>query len=262
MAEEFDFVNWIIPGINTSEKGGAGSGNFGHAGRPGKVGGSAGGKAEGGSAGRKAHAGMAAATAAPHHGGSYEHMGSNAPDPAHHIHATAIKHPDGFTYQPVLNNTPKKGMAVSIYPEREEILNKGDLTVKKIRDFMKKNADLLIDPRNHVGGWLKKDTKQFFLDISVVKASRSQAAKLCRQYHQFSFFDLGKGEEVPVKGAREESKEKQGSNSKENWIRFELPNSPSDEELQQAIDNLMANLDENEGEGDSSSQSDSEGKKS
>jgi len=252
--------SWKKKEINEiTEKGGQGSGNFGHTGRPGKVGGSAGKGGAGASAGENSAVSTQHAQHA--HGGSYGHMGGNAPDPARHIHHTLIHHPEGFTYQPVLNSSPKKGMVVSIFPGREENFTPPPpITVDEIRSYIKKNADLLIDPRNNVGGWKNTKTGETSLDISIVVSSRSKAAELCRQYKQFAFWDLAAGEEVRVEGAREEAKERTKGKGK-NWVRFQLPADPSDADLEEFVKFLNGGT-EDKGKTETGSKNDREGNKS
>lgn len=224
------FIEWVSPSLLPGEsvKGGAGSGNYGHQGRPGKVGGSA------------SHSGGPQA-------GVANALVDDAPKPRMRpIHARreaailmrqrAIED-RGFTYQPLLKTSPTRGMAISIYPDREAIFNPLDLSAESLQSYIDENLDLLADPLNHIGGWYNPDDGKIYIDISRVVQSRREATRLCREYQQYAFYDLGTGEQVNVEGARKEPATTKGKGQGP-IIRFELPNNPTPEELAEAVSKL------------------------
>lgn len=139
----------------------------------------------------------------------------------------------GFTYQPILKRSPTSGMALSLHPERELIINVDDLDVDTITNYIERNKDLLSDLTNNVGGWFDIESRKIFLDVSTVVNTREEAYKLAKQYKQEAFFDLGAMEEVRV-GAHEPIVKAR----KPRYVLFEMPPNPTQAEIQTLVDEI------------------------
>lgn len=110
-----------------------------------------------------------------------------------------IRQPDGgFTYQPLTGAEPKTGYALSIFPDRSFATDAKDLSLDDLDGYLDKNADLLADPNNYVGGWHDPATGKVFLDVSRVVTDEYEAATLARRHDQIAYFDLGRGASVTV----------------------------------------------------------------
>jgi len=125
----------------------------------------------------------------------------------------------GFTYNPIDHTFPTEGLAVSTYPDQEEILQWSDNpnTAKddnsnlriKIRSFVKKNfEEFKKNKRAHFGGWHDKETGQIYLDMSTIVKSQKEAEKLSRQHNQEAYFNLGTFETIRVGHRNDGSKPK------------------------------------------------------
>lgn len=176
-----EFLNWVT-NVKTGEKGGPGSGNFGHAGRPGKIGGS---------------------TAS----GDTESVVSN--EAADDMVERLIGGEGGFTYH-VIQKKYKvvgkdKGYAVSPYPNKKPIPVPKTPQERKvlrsaIKAFVRKNMDSLSKSEYYLGGWNDTDDGTgIYLDISIISDTPEQAEAIGRKYKQISYFDIEKGEEVKIK---------------------------------------------------------------
>lgn len=145
--------------------GGAGSGNYGHSGRPGEIGGS------GPSAGL----------------------------------LDAIKKADGgFTYNAVTGEQPKTGYALSLHKDREQVLDAKQVSLVTLAQYAQDNRSLLGQPNNFLGAWHNPVDDKIYIDVSTVVKSATEAERLAREAHQLAYFDLehGKSIEVPhVKAA-------------------------------------------------------------
>ena len=140
----------------------------------------------------------------------------------------------GFTYQPFLKRSPKTGFALSIYPEREAVLDK--VQPKGIRGFIDDNKDMWSNPRNYVGGWYNTEDKKVYLDVSMVVDDPKEAEDMCKKHNQYAYFDLGKKEEVRVQGQAEITK----MDGARKLVRFQLPSDVTDEELEEFCKKLEA----------------------
>lgn len=159
--------------IFTFLKGGTGSGNFGHAGRPGEVGGSS-----------------------PGGGGISGTVARNLSDLTAQIHSTG---PDGgFTFHAITKDQPRSGFAVSLYKDRERKLDAKDCTVNEIADYVVRNWDLLSKENNYIGGWVNPEDNKVYLDVSTVVRSADEAFRLGKAHKQIAYFDLAKGESVTI----------------------------------------------------------------
>lgn len=137
--------------------GGVGSGNFGHEGRPGEIGGST------------ATSGI----------------------------LDAIQKADGgFTYNPLTGHSPTSGYALSLHKDRERVLN--EMSLVHLAQYAKDNNDLLSAADNYLGGWHNPEDGKFYLDVSTVVKNPSDAERLGREHHQLAYFDLSKGQSVPI----------------------------------------------------------------
>lgn len=110
-----------------------------------------------------------------------------------------IKQPDGgFTYQPLSQEEPTEGYAISIHPDRSFAADASDLEYEDIESYILKNADLLSQESNYLGAWHDPASGKVFLDVSRVTNDPSEAHELALQYDQIAYFDLGKGASVTV----------------------------------------------------------------
>lgn len=152
--------------------GGQGSGNFGHAGRPGKQGGSAPGSGRGKSGKGK-----------PRSIGSYSSLLSD------------LKEKGGFSYQPVLEiHAPPIGFIVSPYAERSKIIPEGEATDDDLYQYYLDNIDLLSQEDKYFGGWLSEG--QIFLDVSIPVTSLEEANAIAVEHQQRAFWDLVNNVEI------------------------------------------------------------------
>jgi hypothetical protein len=72
---------------------------------------------------------------------------------------------------------------VSKWPDRGEIYQGAKPTDAQIQQFVEKNADLLSDKRNFVGGW-QADNGDFHMDISTTENSLAEATAAGKAYDQ------------------------------------------------------------------------------
>jgi hypothetical protein len=100
----------------------------------------------------------------------------------------------GFTYQAVSNNAPHDGFMVSPYQDREYSVPADQVTPRNLREYLKRNADLLTKPDHYIGGWVDGGTA--YIDVSVRTPDRESAARLAKEHKQLAFFDLAGGETV------------------------------------------------------------------
>jgi hypothetical protein len=105
------------------------------------------------------------------------------------LKAMAIK--GGFTFDPKRGRMRSNGVAVAVSPEFEftfSLEEFGKSGVKIIKDYVKKHASALAEPKAHLGAWVENE--KVFLDVSVVKKGLSEAADLGRLNDQLAIFDL------------------------------------------------------------------------
>lgn len=139
--------------------GGEGSGNYGHSGRPGEIGGS------GPSAGL----------------------------------LDAIKKADGgFTYNAVTGEQPHSGYALSLHKDRELVLDAKQVSLVTLARYAQDNRSLLGEPNNFLGAWHNPVDDKIYIDVSTVVKSAAEAERLARDAHQLAYFDLEKGQSVEV----------------------------------------------------------------
>ena len=91
----------------------------------------------------------------------------------------------------------KPFFAVSVYPDRGEVVEGKDITPQQIAEFVRKNQDLLKDPENSLGTWFNADDGKTYLDISKTVSDRQYALKLAEQHDQKAIWDLKNKVEIP-----------------------------------------------------------------
>lgn len=155
-------------------KGGLGSGNFGHAGRPGKVGGST-------------------------------SVSSVIDRDSDTLLAAIRDNPDGFSYRP-RKGSPKTGYMVAI-EGHELILSPENVTKKEIKKYVAKSYDIMkSNKRLHYGGWFDSETGKYVIDLSENWQSLKVAWNLAKNrkatdgLEQKAIFDLNTFEDVYVRG--------------------------------------------------------------
>lgn len=99
---------------------------------------------------------------------------------------------EGFTYSPFNREHRKTGYAVSIYPERSDVIDAKDLTQERVEKFVENNKDLLTRAENSVGGWYDPESKKVYLDVSFTTPSRELAEFAGKEYNQKAIGDLAK----------------------------------------------------------------------
>jgi hypothetical protein len=196
-----NFYSWIAPGLldDVSQKGGPGSGNHGHSGRPGKIGGSSG-KSDG-----------LTSSSVDESPKGVRLSGENA----HKILTDTIAN-GGCTFHPSKGVYPTKGSPVGAYPKRCQIIPAKDICEKDIYDYIDKNMDVFTtDSGAHLGTWKNEKDGNIYLDISHV-LSRKEACKVAKQNGELAIFDFELGE-IPaseydkyLSEPDEEQKEKKG----------------------------------------------------
>lgn len=181
-----DFLGWVAPlpqaakevvsNLDITEKGGKGSGNFGHGGRPGHVGGSMPGGAHSSS-----NVDAATADLAKNAAGIIERMREG-----------------GFSYRPIrgFHEIGSWGYAVSL-PGYEAVFKGKEISAKNIIDHWMKIRDaVMANPKLHLGGWYDIKNDVFCLDASEVIRSKKEAIRLGIDRKQAAIFDFKKGEEI------------------------------------------------------------------
>jgi hypothetical protein len=163
-------------------KGGHGSGNFGHSGRTGMIGGS------GPGGGRS----LQMLNAAKSGGFTFDYYG----------------------VKPVVT-----GFSVGEYPERSGVFDVKTVKKADIDSWLHKNHDLLTGPNVKVGGWLEDETNKVWLDVvhiypqdakgrnDAIHAGRAANQKciadldaIARGDFEHAFIDCGGSGEAPKKG--------------------------------------------------------------
>lgn len=166
-------------------KGGAGSGNFGHAGRPGEIGGSS-----------------------PQNAG----YGGAAPrDPAYQQKLPALRQQwdshdrslfqkvvrnFGFSYHPLDGSSPTAGFALSPYRDRERVIPVGRLSPDSLEQYLLDNADIWNQPGHYFGAWFNPEDDKVYLDVSVVVDTPAAAESLAVQHKQEAYYDISTGSVV------------------------------------------------------------------
>lgn len=110
-----------------------------------------------------------------------------------------VSKPDGgFTYQPLTDDEPDKGFALSIHPERSFAMDADKVTYKALEEYVLKNFDLLTNKDNFMGAWHDPASGKVFLDVSRVTDDEEEAHNLALEYDQIAYFDLARMSSVTV----------------------------------------------------------------
>lgn len=110
-----------------------------------------------------------------------------------------LSQPDGgFTYSAKTNSEPKEGYALSPYPEHSFAKKASEMSSEDVMDYILSKADLLKDPKHHVGAWHDPATGTAYMDISVVVKTPKEAHALCKKHDQIAYFDIKKMQSVTV----------------------------------------------------------------
>jgi hypothetical protein len=162
-----EHLMWTDAGEQTTEiKGGPGSGNFGHEGREGQVGGSA---PSGGA--------QVAASATRKEGGASVSLKGKSPK-------------SGYMVSPYLNDS--KIVKASITRENRAKL------VEEFKKYRDEKKELLQKPGHYLGAWIDTKTKKLYFDISVNLEDESEARALARKHRQIAYWDVKKHQEVRI----------------------------------------------------------------
>lgn len=94
----------------------------------------------------------------------------------------------GFSYQPFNDTYPTTGVMNSNFPERNENIAVDDFTEERLIEYVNKNADLLADPSNYLGGWVQYG--RIDLDISRRFETLDDALKSAEENYQAGVFSL------------------------------------------------------------------------
>lgn len=126
--------------------------------------------------------------------GRYPKGSGGHPKPAPKGVLHSMLQPDGgFTYNVLSGHQPKVGFALSIHPDRGEVVDAKDTNVVALAKYTAKNWDLLSKKGNYLGGWHNPDDGRVYLDVSTVVKTAEEADKLSREAKQLAYFDLVKG---------------------------------------------------------------------
>jgi hypothetical protein len=168
------FEPTLAPGdeMQMMAKGGQGSGNFDHEGRPGLVGGSG----EGGK-------------------GAIESKEASKL-------ITLLSNTGGFSYQPTFHNSPKDGFMVSPYKARERVISEKEVTKRDLIKYARDNKDLFIKKDHYFGAW--KDEGKVYFDISIRHTSKEGALASAKEHKQLAIFDVKKMTSIYIKGEKSE----------------------------------------------------------
>jgi hypothetical protein len=143
------------------DKGGQGSGNFGHAGRAGERGGS-------------------------------------APSDVAQT-AMSMTMSGGGASVNLKGKPPKDGFMVSPYKDREKTVTfKRDRAemIKAFKDYQSNNKDFIQQKNHYLGSW--KNQGKVYLDISVNVADKEEAMKMAKEHNQLAIWDVKNKQEVTV----------------------------------------------------------------
>lgn len=101
----------------------------------------------------------------------------------------------GVTISPT-GDQPTSGYAYAPAKDTEFSVPKEYFNTQHIADFVEKNADLLTQPGNHIGGW-ESDGK-VYLDISRVGEPSAKTLDEAQKASQLAAFDLSNFKEIPL----------------------------------------------------------------
>jgi len=126
------------------------------------------------------------------------------------LHPSVIKtvtgNPGGFSVRPTNGRMPSNGFMVSI-PGHTQIVSEKALSGPQgheiISQYANAHADVLRDPRAHIGGWTDKETGKTYLDVSHNIKSKREAVTTGRKHNQIAIWDVKHGKEIRTGGTGE-----------------------------------------------------------
>lgn len=101
----------------------------------------------------------------------------------------------GFTAN-LFGDVPRDGFMVSPYKGRERTYSAAALDAGDVREYKRRNRDILAQPNHFIGGW--KDGDTVYLDVSVRAATRGEAAQIAKKNNQLAVYDLATGDTIPT----------------------------------------------------------------
>lgn len=110
-----------------------------------------------------------------------------------------IRELGGFTFEPLSNNSPTTGFAVSGHKDREWIFDADKFSERDVIRFINKNTQLLSKPNTHIGAWFDVANGKIYLDISIIFQNQNEAVKQAKSLGELAIYSLGSGETIVVK---------------------------------------------------------------
>ncbi len=157
-----------IARVDMALNGGRGSGNWGHGGRPGKIGGS--GK------------GISSKIIKPNvMKGMFESAKENG----------------GFTMS-IGGNVPKEGLMFAPSKTSEKVFGNKDFTRRKLATYIAKHKSELNQKDMYVGGWFNTDDNKWYLDVSKKGDYSPASIEGAQKAKQLAVFDLKTFNEITV----------------------------------------------------------------
>lgn len=119
---------------------------------------------------------------------------------------TVTGNPGGFSVRPTNGRMPTSGFMVSI-PGHTQIVSEamlgGEQGHKIMANYANEHADVLRDPRAHIGGWTDKETGKTYLDVSHNIKSKNAAISAGKAHNQIAIWDVKHGKEIRTGGSGE-----------------------------------------------------------
>lgn len=111
---------------------------------------------------------------------------------------TAVKqNPNGFSVKPRTGQMPTSGYMVSIPGHTHIVMNADPALVAK---YANAHADVLQDPKAHIGGWTDPNTGKTYLDVSHRYSNKGAAIKAGQAHNQIAIWDVKHGREIRTGG--------------------------------------------------------------
>lgn len=129
------------------------------------------------------------------HGAWSEGPGSGTPKAAQSKSLEAAAEAGGFTYRRI-DGAPSDGFMVSPYKRAERKYTVATFNHEDVARYRDRFRDLLREPEHYLGGW--RDGDIVYLDISVRRRSKAEAARLAREHGQLAIYDLASGDVIPT----------------------------------------------------------------
>jgi len=99
----------------------------------------------------------------------------------------------GYTIQPVTGDVPRKGFAVSIFPEHSMVLDSKNVSLKDLVKYTFAKGEQFSDKANHLGLW-QHEGKTYF-DVTRVVSTHEEARALSLKHDQIGYHDLATHED-------------------------------------------------------------------